>query len=241
MSDSGRLSSVVTHGFGERMRFALAADRLSRGGTLMRGFGLALALAAVALFAGFFAFVTMLDRTENEPVTRADAIVVLTGGSDRIPDALQLLAEGHAGRLLISGVNQDISPARLARMMPQYSDLFSCCVDLDYGAGNTVGNATETRRWARDHNVKSIILVTSNYHMPRAMIEFRRAMPRTSFIARPVVPYAFDASRWWGSAATARVLASEYVKFVAAWGRSMAEPVIGEALDSTGSIKRMGM
>jgi uncharacterized SAM-binding protein YcdF (DUF218 family) len=239
MTDSPFSRSMMTHSFGERMHYARVTDELSRSGRLLRGlFAIAL-LALVVLFAGFILFVGTLDRSETEPLAKADAIVVLTGGSDRIPDAVQLLAEGHGARLLISGVNPNISPERLARMSPDHQDLYACCIDLDYGAGNTVGNATETRRWARLHHAKSIILVTSNYHMPRALIEFRRAMPNVAVIPRPVVPYAFEASQWWMEPQTARVLMGEYVKFLAAWGRSMASPVINEELDSTGSIKRV--
>ncbi len=128
---------------------------------------------------------------------------MLTGGSDRIEDAVQLLAEGRASRLLISGVNEALKPDSLARRMPMHGDLFACCIDLDYGARNTVGNAVETRRWTRQHRIGSIILVTSNYHMPRALIEFRRAMPSATIIARPVVPYGFEAGRWWHDPATA--------------------------------------
>jgi uncharacterized SAM-binding protein YcdF (DUF218 family) len=239
MTDSGRTSAYVTHSMSERMALALVDARWQRGGRVIRSLIIVLLLLAAALLLGFVAFVSQLDNSESEPMRHADAIVVLTGGADRIPDAVQLLAEGHGTRLLISGVNKDLSPGNLLKLLPQYADLFACCIDLDYGAGNTVGNATETRRWARDHKVGSIILVTSNYHMPRAMIEFRRAMPQTDFIARPVVPYAFDASRWWRDASVARVLAAEYVKFLAAWGRSVAAPVIGENIDSTGSVKHL--
>jgi uncharacterized SAM-binding protein YcdF (DUF218 family) len=239
MSESGRQATYMTHSLSERMELALATERLRRGGKLIGILAIIAALVLAVFFVGFLTFVNTLDDRESEPVSQADAIVVLTGGADRIPDAVQLLAEGHASRLLISGVNKNISPASIVKLLPQYADLFRCCIDLDYGAGNTVGNATETRRWARDHKVKSMILVTSNYHMPRAMIEFRRAMPGAEFTARPVVPYAFDASRWWSDPATAKVLASEYIKFLAAWGRALAAPIISDSIDATGSVKRV--
>jgi uncharacterized SAM-binding protein YcdF (DUF218 family) len=240
MSDSARFTSYVTHSMGERVAVALADGRLRRDGRLAAILGCLSAAGLAALFLGFVFFVARLDYSEPEPLKKADAIVVLTGGSDRIADALRLLAEGRAGRLLISGVHKSTSPGSLARLAPDYGDLFACCIDLDYGAGNTVGNATETRRWARRTKAKSIILVTSNYHMPRALIEFRRAMPEIEFIARPVIPYAFDASDWWRSASTAQLLAGEYSKFLAAWGRSVVEPAIGDDLEATGSIKRLG-
>jgi uncharacterized SAM-binding protein YcdF (DUF218 family) len=241
MSESARVSSFVTSSLAERMEIASATDRLRRGGQLVRLTIVLGILCAVLLFIGFLFFVYSLDPSENEPHQRADAIVVLTGGADRIADAVQLLAEGHGARLLISGVNKGISPESIAKLMPQHADLFACCIDLDYGARNTVGNATETRRWARDHKIKSILLVTSNYHMPRALLEFRRAMPRAQVSARAVVPYGFDASRWWSDLGTARVLTSEYAKLLAAWSRSIAAPTISDSLDATSSVKRLSV
>jgi uncharacterized SAM-binding protein YcdF (DUF218 family) len=182
--------------------------------------------AAATLAAGFWMFVAHIERDEPEPRATADAIVVLTGGSDRIPDAVQLLAEGRGKRLLITGVDRQASPRAVARLMPDHGDLFGCCVDLDYGASNTIGNAIETRRWVRAHAIRSLIVVTSNYHMPRALIELRRAMPDVRFIPRPVVPYGFDAGGWWRDPVAARLLAVEYAKFLAASLRAMALPDI---------------
>jgi uncharacterized SAM-binding protein YcdF (DUF218 family) len=229
----------MTSSLSERMEIASAAARLRRGGQFVRLLVVLALLTAAFVFVGFMLFVSHLDDSENEPLERADAIVVLTGGADRIADAVQLLAEGHGARLLISGVNEGISPQSIAKLMPQHADLFACCIDLDYGAHNTVGNATETRRWAREHKVRSILLVTSNYHMPRALIEFRRAMPQAKVSARAVVPYGFDASRWWSDGATARVLAGEYAKLLASWTRSITTPIISDSLDATSSVKRV--
>jgi uncharacterized SAM-binding protein YcdF (DUF218 family) len=240
MSETARNSAYFTRSFLEQVSAAIASERLSRGKYLAAALLGAVGSTALALFAGFLIFVQSLDNSETEPPAKADAIVALTGGSDRIADAVQLLAEGRAARLLISGVNKGIAPDRIARRLPDHADLFACCIELDYGAGNTVGNATETRRWARRHKTGSIILVTANYHMPRALIEFRRAMPDVSFIARPVVPYGFEPSAWWRDGQTAQLLAGEYAKFLAAWGRSVIEPAIGDDLEATGSIRRMG-
>ena len=231
--------TVAPRNLSDSVRFAVNNARLSRSTFLLRMAVLLVVFSCIIYAAGFVGFVAILDRAETEPPSVSDAIVVLTGGSDRIPDAVQLLAEGRGTRLLISGVNRGIQPKSLAKLMPNSSDLFTCCIDLDYGARNTVGNATETRRWAREHGLRSILVVTSNYHMPRALLELRRAMPETVFVARPVVPYAFDASSWWHDPATARVLISEYTKFVAAYARSVVFPVIGEDLSSVGSIRGM--
>ena len=109
----------------------------------------------------------------------ADGIVVLTGGSSRVSDAIELLANGYGQRLLISGVHPT-NAAATSRGRCRTSSLLSCCIDLDRSAVNTRSNAAETRRWARDRGLKSLIVVTSNYHMPRAIVELSHAMPDVS-------------------------------------------------------------
>ena len=97
--------------------------------------------------------------------------MVLTGSRFRISDALELLAAGHGKRLLISGVYPATKLSEIAHMMPEFDRWFACCVDLDHLALNTIGNAVETKRWAREQGSTSLIVVTSNFHMPRAMAE----------------------------------------------------------------------
>ena len=106
-------------------------------------------------------FVYSLDRFERRPETRTDGIVALTGGAQRIGDAIDLLAKGYGSRLLISGVNERTSRDEIARLNPGQRRLFECCVDLDYRARNTIGNAIETRRWIERHRFRSLIVVTS--------------------------------------------------------------------------------
>ena len=124
--------------------------------------------AAVLLTGGFFWFVSGI-ATEEVPLDRnADGIVVLTGAAARIPDAIELLAAERGKRLLISGVHRATRAREIARLTPLYAKYFSCCIDLDRSALNTFGNALEAKRWAHDHNFTSLIVVTSNWHMPRA-------------------------------------------------------------------------
>ena len=104
--------------------------------------------------------------------------MVLTGGTSRVTDALELLAAGRGKRLLITGVNPGTTTGDIARQTVDYGRLLNCCVDLDYSALNTLGNAVETRRWAIDHDFKSLIVVTSTYHMPRALAELRPSASR---------------------------------------------------------------
>lgn len=193
-----------------------------------RRLGLALlalgGLAGMALGAGFLAFVSCLARTEQQPFARADGIVALTGGAQRIGDAIDLLAAGYGRRLLITGVNERTSREEIARLNPGQQHLIACCVDLDYRARNTIGNAIETRRWMRAHRFSTVAVVTSNYHMPRTLVELDHALQDSDrVLPHPVVTDAFDADRWWQSPPAARLVASEYVKFLASWVRTRFE------------------
>jgi uncharacterized SAM-binding protein YcdF (DUF218 family) len=176
----------------------------------------AVAIAFVATAIGFIAFLSQLRGVEAQPGGQADGIVVLTGGSSRVSDAMELLAAGYGKRLLISGVHPTSAASDISRSLPDSQSLFNCCVDLDYSAINTRSNAAETRRWAHERGFKSLIVVTSNYHMPRAIVELSHAMPDISLIPFAVVGDRWRDEPWWTSSATLRLLLSEYVKYVAA-------------------------
>jgi uncharacterized SAM-binding protein YcdF (DUF218 family) len=193
---------------------------------LRRGLTAALglmAIVAVIAFMGFLWFVYSLERTERRPEARADGIVALTGGAQRIDDAIDLLAQGYATRLLISGVNERTSRDEIARLNPGQRRLFVCCVDLDYRARNTIGNAIETRRWTESNRFRSVIVVTSNYHMPRTLVELDHAMPHVRKVPYAVVTPMVDPGDWWRNPATLRILASEYVKLLVVWVRTRFE------------------
>jgi uncharacterized SAM-binding protein YcdF (DUF218 family) len=175
--------------------------------------------AAVAL--GFIVFLSQLHNSETQPERQADGIVVLTGGSSRVSDAMELLAAGYGKRLLISGVHpsstaSDISRSDISRAVPERQSLFNCCVDLDRSAVSTRSNASETKRWASERGFKSLIVVTSNYHMPRAVLEMSHAMPDIALIPYAVVGEKWRDEPWWESGATFRLVLSEYVKYIAA-------------------------
>ncbi len=158
------------------------------------------------------------------PDDRADGIVALTGGPQRIGDAIDLLAGGYGRRLLITGVNERTSRDEIARLNPSQRALIACCVDLDYRARNTIGNAIETRRWMRAHRFSTVAVVTSNYHMPRTLIELDHALQDGDrVLPHPVIAEGFDANGWWRSPAAAKLLAAEYVKFLASWVRTRFE------------------
>ena len=176
----------------------------------------ALAVAFVCAGFGFIGFLSQLRGSEERPDRNADGIVVLTGGSSRVSDAMELLAGGYGKRLLISGVHPGNDVHDISRTLPDNHKLLTCCVDLDHSAINTRSNAAETRRWARERGFTSLIVVTSNYHMPRAIVELSHAMPDIALIPYPVVGEKWRDEPWWESGATFRLVLSEYVKYIAA-------------------------
>jgi uncharacterized SAM-binding protein YcdF (DUF218 family) len=202
--------------------------RLARGAVLV-----ALIIVAV-LSAGFVWFVSRVPATEVALDRNADGIVAMTGGASRISDAIDLLAAGHGKRLLISGVHRTTNLAEIARNNPRHEQLVSCCVDLDHSAINTVGNAVETRRWARERGFTSLIVVTSAYHMPRTMAELEVQMPDIALVPFPVVTDKLRNEPWWASGPTARLILSEYAKFVVAQLRMRIEPAPALSERSTG-------
>jgi uncharacterized SAM-binding protein YcdF (DUF218 family) len=187
-----------------------------RRGWLRASLVAALAIVFVAAAIGFVGFISQLRGVETGPDRKADGIVVLTGGSSRVSDAMELLASGYGQRLLISGVHRTNAASDISRSLPDNQSLLSCCVDLDRSAVNTRSNAAETRRWAHERGFKSLIVVTSNYHMPRAIVELSHAMPDIALIPFAVVGDKWRDEPWWTSGATVRLLLSEYVKYVAA-------------------------
>jgi uncharacterized SAM-binding protein YcdF (DUF218 family) len=160
-----------------------------------------------------------LPTSEIVLTRNADGIVVLTGAASRISDALDLLAAGRGRRLLISGVHPGTRSHEISQLMPAHQRWFSCCIDLDYSATNTIGNAIETRRWTKARGFRSLIVVTSNFHMPRAMAELARQLPDTELVPYPVVSDKTRVEAWWESPATARLLIVEYLKYIVAKAR----------------------
>jgi uncharacterized SAM-binding protein YcdF (DUF218 family) len=181
-------------------------------------------VGVLLLTAGFFWFAWNIPIEEATLDRNADGIVVLTGAASRIPDAIELLAAERGKRLLITGVHRATSVKEIARLTPLYARFFACCIDLDRSALNTFGNALETKRWARQHNFNSLIVVTSNWHMPRAMVELEHQLPDVRLIAFPVMSEKVKTEPWWSSIDTARFLFAEYLKYLFALSRMSLDP-----------------
>jgi uncharacterized SAM-binding protein YcdF (DUF218 family) len=194
------------------------APAIRRGAGRWRLVRLLLVVPPVALLAGLVWYATLIDR-EAVPEGTADAIVALTGGPERIGEAVEQLAAGRGKRLLITGVNRATNVEALARLVPRYEALFDCCIDIDHSAINTIGNAVETRRWARERGFHSLMIVTSSYHMPRALAEISHQLPDATLLPFPVTTERQRAEPWWSNAGSARMLVSEYLKYLVAMVR----------------------
>jgi uncharacterized SAM-binding protein YcdF (DUF218 family) len=196
----------------------------------------ALLFVFVVFIIGFLVFARGIDRSQSEPRASADGIAVLTGGAARIDEAMKLLAQQKAKRLLITGVNRTTSLEELKRLSSQDDALFACCVDIDKEARNTIDNATETSQWVAQHHYTSIIVVTSNYHMPRALAELGRVMPGVTLIPYAVVENNVHLDRWWTYPGTTRLLISEYLKYLPALARLGATQLVSKLITGKTSV-----
>lgn len=185
------------------------------GGWLWRIFITLLLLGAFFL-AGLIWFVQGLPRAVEDETTRTDAVVVLTGGSERVQQGLALLDAQMGQKLFISGVYHAVDVNALIDLAENKPGHLSCCITLGYEANDTRGNAVETAAWMAEEGYGSLRLVTAVYHMPRSLLEFRRAMPRAGIVPHPVYPEGFHLEDWWRWPGSASLLAQEFAKYLLA-------------------------
>lgn len=177
------------------------------------------AALAVAWLTGFTIFAQSLSRQSGHAVEPSGAIVVLTGGSARVRTGLDLLSAGKGEELFVSGVHESTDIAEILSRWENKGDALACCITLDHKARNTVGNAHETAAWLARNEITSIRLVTSAYHMPRALLEFRMAAPGVAITTHPVEVSHVRLETWWQWPGTARLLMTEYNKFLVTLAR----------------------
>lgn len=173
-------------------------------------------LILVALTGGFFWFVTSLPRQPTDDQQQTDAIVVLTGGSERLAEGLRLLSEGRAKKLFVSGVYRGVEVEELLRLSRDAPENIACCIVLGYEADDTRGNARETAVWMAKEDFTSLRLVTSAYHMPRSLLELRRLMPSIEIVPHPVFAEHVRQDDWWNWPGSTNLLLQEYFKYIAA-------------------------
>jgi uncharacterized SAM-binding protein YcdF (DUF218 family) len=188
---------------------------------IMRWTGFAVILACAIVFGGFLRFADSVTTLKPPVDPKADAIVVLTGGYQRIDQAIELLRNGAGHRLLISGAYPAATRNQIARATQSPADLFACCVDIGYDAIDTIGNASETVKWIHTKGYKSVLVVTNNYHMPRSIAELRHADPAMDFIPYPVVNSDLKTKAWFTDPNALRTMLSEYAKILLTGGRNL--------------------
>ncbi len=154
----------------------------------------------------------MHDQLTSE---ETDAIVVLTGGNNRLQVAVELLEREYAQKLYISGVNENVTRDELLSLLDSSPELEECCIESGSDARDTVGNAIETMQWVEKNQIKSVRVVTSLEHMPRAMVEFRRFMPNIKFTEHPVGTWRPDTINYFN-------LSQEYSKYIISLLRARA-------------------
>ena len=177
------------------------------------------ALAAIGLIGalGFAAFIRALPEPATAQHDEVDGIVVFTGGGGaRIAAAMSMFADGAGERLLISGVNPDTSRERLSALWRGTPEMFECCVDLGREAQTTEGNAAEAAQWAKANAFRNVVIVTSEFHMPRSVLVTKMRMPDATITPYPVASGLLAENGWPNSLGAWRQVAGEYLKFVLA-------------------------
>ncbi|XDZ65747.1 YdcF family protein [Alphaproteobacteria bacterium LSUCC0684] len=167
------------------------------------------------------------DSSINEDAASRRGIVVATGSGGRIQAGTALMLNGSAARMLISGTGSGVSLDDIRLLAKETGTdharidaVFECCVDLGPEALDTRGNAIETRTWAEARGLGEILLVTSDFHIPRALIEFRRAMPGIKVLPHAVRTPGLGIDEngrtmWWRNPARIMTVCREYGKYLA--------------------------
>lgn len=178
---------------------------------------------AVAIFTLFFLWgigflwfaldvSTMKPESSSGPV---EAIIVLTGGENRVKTGLDLLEAGESDKLFISGVNPKTNTQDILKMWNHERHEAPCCITLGYKAQNTEENARETKNWIEKNSIQSIRLVTSDYHMSRSLLEFKKGQPGLTILPHPVRSNDISVrhTKFW------KLIFGEYNKTILTWLR----------------------
>ncbi|WP_337269407.1 YdcF family protein [Oryzifoliimicrobium ureilyticus] len=203
---------------------------------MLRWCGFVCIVGAAILIAGFLRFADSITTMQPPADPHADAIVVLTGGYQRIDQAVELLEKGAGKRLLISGAHPSTTATQIRKMTSGPANLFSCCVDIGYDAIDTIGNAEETSNWIRTKGYRRVLVVTNNYHMPRSLAELSYVNPDIEFVPYPVVNSDLRTRDWFVDSNAMRVMLAEYVKCLAAGLRNLTGFGRHSGLRSEGAV-----
>ena len=171
----------------------------------------------ILIIVHFTYYLFQIPSTSNQNTTliKTDGIVVLTGDKYRISEGIKILKKNSNERLLISGVNKKISKSKIISLYgndPETKQLFDCCIDIDKVSTNTFENSREAYFWARDRQLKTLLIVTSNYHIPRVKLEFSRFFKENILYYNPVNITEDDESNI--SLEMIKKITFEYIKYL---------------------------
>ena len=186
---------------------------------IQRSFVMFFLLVMFLWIVGFTNFLMTIPADVPKDIVKSDAVVVLTGGSKRLEAGIILLEQGKAELLFVSGVNEKVTRSDILQVVDRgkilkNDQLFSCCIKLGYVAEDTTGNAKESLEWLRVNSLSSIILVTSNYHMQRAYLEFKLQNSNVRITKYPVISSDFTLSDWIINPRRFALLFLEYHKLI---------------------------
>ena len=174
-------------------------------------------------FIKLFSFKEKILSIEKYTNHKSSNIVILTGGTNRIKDGLKIISNFDTSKknnfkILVSGTGKGFSKSSLKKQLgPDFNtDLIECCVELDSVSKNTLTNATETFKWSKKNDIKEFVLITSNYHMPRAFLEFKNIMPDLKIYTFTITPAKHIIKNWLSSYQTFNLVFKEYCKFIIA-------------------------
>lgn len=177
-------------------------------------------IGSILWLAGLVLFTNIIPSTSPHTLRVTDGIVIFTGGKTRLNVALDLFQQKYAQYLLVSGVNPDSTFTESVKQIPN-----SARITLGYSAQDTLGNAEETASWVRAHQIRTLRLITSNYHIPRSLLELRHLLPAVEIIPHPVVGQSFLQRKWWLNPQTLKLVVQEYNKFIFALMRRPLEDI----------------
>lgn len=178
---------------------------------------MAVSVGSLVWASGLYRFSQLIPQPLPDNQVATDAIVVPTGGAGRVGEGLSLLERGLAKKLFVSGVYRGVDVQELLKVARRAPGNLECCIALGYAEDNTRGNARETADWMRRENISAIRIVTASYHMPRSLLEFRRALPAdVRIVPHPVFPDGFPTESWWRNVSAMRLAISEYHKYLLA-------------------------
>ena len=191
--------------------------------TIKKIFFITLLFLIAYFFIELNSFKERILTLQKDPINLSSKVVILTGGTNRIKEGFEVIYKLDKKSItnlnvLVSGTGKGFSKLSLQEKLNPNFDLrlIECCVKLDSVSQNTYSNAVETSKWVSKNNIKEILLITSNYHIPRSILEFQNKMPNLKILYYPIIPKKHQINKWLKSFETFSLIFIEYCKYIIA-------------------------